>query len=116
VLQEIYGLLIAHYLLRALAVTAAHSAQVAPTRISFAASLRLLRDHLIRIMWHKAPCRRFARQLIATLGAWLLPSRTERLNPRVVKRKMTNFRVKTAAHRPWPQPSKPFAQAIVLLI
>src|SRR5262249_29384133 len=28
-LQEIYGLLIAHYLLRTLAVTAAHSAQVA---------------------------------------------------------------------------------------
>src|SRR5215470_9610555 len=51
VLQEIYGLLIAHYLLRALAVTAARAAQVAPTRVSFVAALRLLRDHLVRDTW-----------------------------------------------------------------
>jgi len=29
---------------------------------------------------------------------------------------MSNFRVKTAAHRRWPQPTKPFVEAIVLLI
>ena len=116
VLQEIYGLLIAHYLLRALAVTAAHSAHVSPTRISFVASLRLLRDHFVTGDWHRSVCRRVGRQLVATLGTWLLPVRVERLNPRVVKRKMTNFRVKTAAHLHWPQPSKPFAEAIVLLI
>jgi hypothetical protein len=117
VLQEIYGLLIAHDLLRALAVTAAHGADVAPTRVSFVAALRLLRDHLVRESWQLLHGRRTSRcQLISALGAWLLPARTERLNPRVVKRKMTNFRVKTAAHRHWPQPSKPFAEAIVLLI
>jgi hypothetical protein len=116
VLQEIYGLLIAHYLLRALAVTAAHSAQVAPTRVSFVAALRLLRDHVVRGNWYRSPCRCVGRHLSATLSTWLLPARVERLNPRVVKQKMTTFRVKTAAHLHWPQPSKPFAEAIVLLI
>ncbi len=116
VLQEIYGLLIAHYLLRALAVTAAQAAQVAPTRVSFVASLRLLRDHLVRNRGPRLGTHCATHWLLATLRAWLLPARKERLNPRVVKQKMTNFRVKTAAHLHWPQPSKPFAEAIVLLI
>jgi len=29
---------------------------------------------------------------------------------------MSNFRVKTAAHQRWPQPTRPFADAIILLI
>jgi len=45
-----------------------------------------------------------------------LPRRPERSNPRVVKQKMANFRVKTARHQRWPQPTKPFADAVVLLI
>jgi len=76
VVQEIYGLLIAHYLLRAL-----------PT----------------------------LRSLLRALAMALLPPRRNRSNPRVVKQKMTNFRVKTAAHRHWPQPAKSFAESVVLL-
>jgi len=68
VLQEIYSLLIAHYLLRALAVTAAHSAQVAPTRVSFVAALRLLRDHVVRGDWYRSPCRCVGWHLSATLS------------------------------------------------
>ena len=45
-----------------------------------------------------------------------LPRRLERSNPRVVKQKLSNFRVKTAEHQPWPQPTNPFRDAIVLLI
>jgi Transposase DDE domain/Insertion element 4 transposase N-terminal len=116
VLQEVYGLLIAHYLLRTLAVTAVHSAHVAPTRVSFVAALRLLRDHLVRNPWQRLGTQSAKCRLLAALRAWLVPARKERLNPRVVKQKMTNFRVKTAAHLHWPQPSKPFAEAVVLLI
>ena len=39
-----------------------------------------------------------------------------RHNPRVVKRKMSKFGVKTPSHRAWPQPTKPFRDAVVLLI
>jgi hypothetical protein len=48
------------------------------------------------------------------LLAHLLPTRRLRSQPRVVKRKMSNFGVKKGAHRHWPQPTKPPAQAVVI--
>ncbi len=117
VVQEIYGLLIAHYLLRALAVEAAQRTAIVPTRIGFVATLRLVRAHLAAPLRQRRQRTLSAlRPLLRELGTLLLPPRRNRSNPRVVKRKMTNFRVKTAEHRRWPQPSKPFADAIVLLI
>ncbi|MCA1842858.1 MAG: hypothetical protein LC792_06625 [Actinobacteria bacterium] len=44
-----------------------------------------------------------------------LPPRRLRANPRVVKRKMSNFRVKRAEHRSWPQPTRSPEDAIVIL-
>ncbi len=117
VVQELYGLLIAHYLLRALAAEAAQGVRSAPLRVSFVATLRLVREHLtlsLRQGRRSTPLAR--RPLLRALAACLLPPRRNRSNPRVVKQKMTNFRVKTADHRPWLQPTKPFAEAIVLLI
>jgi hypothetical protein len=34
----------------------------------------------------------------------MLPERRHRANPRVVKRKMSNFGVKRPEHRQWPAP------------
>jgi len=45
----------------------------------------------------------------------LLPPRRVRVNPRVVKRKMSKFGVKRAAHRQWPQPTKAPAAAVSVL-
>jgi hypothetical protein len=45
----------------------------------------------------------------------LLPARRRRAFPRVVKRKMSNFGVKRARHRAWPQPMLPPAQAVVIV-
>ena len=44
-----------------------------------------------------------------------LGPRRLRANPRVVKRKMSNFGVKRAEHRNWPQPTKASGQAVVIL-
>jgi hypothetical protein len=44
-----------------------------------------------------------------------LVNRRRRANPRVVKRKMSNFGVKRAKHRAWPQPTKPADQAVVIV-
>jgi hypothetical protein len=38
-----------------------------------------------------------------------------RHNPRVVKRKMSNFRLKRAEHADWPQPTTPFKHAVALI-
>lgn len=45
----------------------------------------------------------------------LLPPRRLRANPRVVKRKMSNYGVKRAEHRSWPQPAKSPSDAVVVL-
>ncbi len=103
--------------MRAAIGEAATEADVSPLRLSFTGALRLLRDHLPLAQHLGARAyRRLARQLRQSVAAQRLPRRAERSNPRVVKQKMSNFRVKTAKHRRWPQPTKPFAEAIVLLI
>ncbi len=58
---------------------------------------------------------RLYRHLLADVAAVSLAARTNRGNPRVVKRKLSNFGVKRSHHRDCPQPSKPFREAVVLL-
>ena len=44
-----------------------------------------------------------------------LPPQAHRVNPRVVKQKTSNVPVKGAPQSAWPQPTKPFRDAILLL-
>jgi hypothetical protein len=44
-----------------------------------------------------------------------LPMRRNRSNPRVVKRKMSKFRLKRPEHSRWPQPSMSFRQSVVVI-
>jgi Insertion element 4 transposase N-terminal/Transposase DDE domain len=117
VLQEVYGLLLAHYVVRAVMADAAAQAPAptSPTRLSFLTSLRLIRTAVPELQ-RTAPADhpRLYRQLLADIARWPLPARRNRTNPRVVKQKMSNFRVKGPAHRHWPQPTKAFRDAIVL--
>jgi hypothetical protein len=45
----------------------------------------------------------------------LLPRRRLRAFPRAVKRKMSNYQLKRAKHRAWPQPTMPAAKAVGVL-
>ena len=45
----------------------------------------------------------------------LLPKRRLRAFPRAVKRKMRNYQLNRAAHRGWPPPTMPPAQAVAVL-
>jgi hypothetical protein len=58
---------------------------------------------------------RLYQRLLKDIARYRLPERANRSNPRVVKRKMSKFKLKRDSHRRWPQPSKPFQQAIVTL-
>lgn len=44
----------------------------------------------------------------------LLPKRRRRSQPRVVKRKMSNFGVKGTKHQLWPQPTRDPADAVAI--
>ncbi|WP_406336083.1 transposase [Streptomyces sp. NBC_00203] len=44
----------------------------------------------------------------------LLPARRLRSQPRVIKRKMSNYRLKWAEHHTWPQPTRTGTRAITI--
>jgi hypothetical protein len=116
VIQELYALLIAHYLVRAVMMQAAETMALPPTRMSFLESLRLIREALPDFQ-RTAPTDHgiMYQALLEDIAAVALPPRANRINPRVVKQKMSNFPVKRPEHRAWPQPSKPFRDAIQML-
>jgi hypothetical protein len=117
VLQEFYGLLLAHYLIRATMHEAAILAEVAPDRLSFVHSVRILRSAAFpaQIVASKQSADGY-QQLLHDIGQARLPQRDNRINPRVVKRKMSNFALKREEHRHWPQPAKSFSETVVILI
>jgi hypothetical protein len=53
--------------------------------------------------------------MIQHIAQGRLPPRDNRINPRVVKKKMSNFAKKRPEHRHPPQPQTSFEQAVVIL-
>jgi hypothetical protein len=116
VLQELYGLLLAHYAVRFLMHEAALQAGVDPDRISFVHAVEVIRD-AVHDFQLAAPelLPRLYRRLLRDLAARPLPPRRPRSNPRVVKRKMSKFHLKRPCHHRWPQPARPFREAVALI-
>jgi hypothetical protein len=116
VLQELYGLLIAHYAVRAVMHDAALQARVDPDRISFVRAVSLIKDAIYDfqlVIPRQHP--RLYRRLLADLTQDLLPPRAQRTNPRVVRRKMSNFKLKRPAHGGLPPLERPFAETVQIL-
>ena len=116
VLQELYGLLLAHFAVRALMHEAALVAEVDPDRLSFTHCLRVIGDAMAEFeLVAAAELPRLYDRLLRDLADVRLPERRLRSNPRVVKRKMSNFKLKRRKHEHWPQPTKPFADVVALI-
>jgi len=116
VIQELYALLIAHYVIRWLMHQAALQTGVDPDRISFTHAVHMIQAAIpeFQMTARDALPQLYAR-LLRDIAAELLPERRLRSNPRVVKRKMSNFRLKRPQHDHWPQPSCPLRQAVMLI-
>lgn len=114
VVQEVYGLVLAHYVVRRVMHDAAVTGSTDPDRLSFSDSLRILHCHLPEAPHQPAPA--WYQRLLRELRRQRLRPRRERWYPRVIKRKMSNWKKKRPQHRHPPQPTKPFHKAIVLLI
>ena len=99
VVQEVYGILIAHYAVRKVMFEAAQTVSVDPDRVSFVGALRLIRDALTELnaaTSEEARSRRYA-VLLRDVAKQLNPPRRCRNYPRVVKRKMSKFPLKRPA-------------------
>jgi hypothetical protein len=118
IMQELYALLLAHFLVRFVMHEAGLAFHLDPDRLSFVESLRLIRAaipefQLVDPVLHDHLWRRLLRDIVRHI----LPApRRHRTYPRVVKRKMSNFKLKRLEHRSLPQPSLPFAQVVVVLL
>jgi hypothetical protein len=116
VIQELYGLLIAHYAIRRIMHDSAVSHDLDPDRLSFAKAVGLICDaipefQLVAPEQHP----KLYQRLLDDIARHPLPERANRINPRVVKRKMSKFNLKRPEHKHWPQPTKTFREAVAVL-
>lgn len=113
VMQEVYGVLLAHYAVRVLMHEAALQVDVDPDRLSFVHALEVVRDAVpeFQMVVAEQQDALYAR-LLHDIAAKRLPARRARSNARVVKRKMSNFKLKRAEHYRPPQPAGTFADAV----
>ena len=117
VVQELYGLLLGHFVVRSVMFEASEKAGVAPQRISFTGTLKILRCRLpqcprqskARLKWYKELLEEI------TEAEELLPVRRRRINPRVIKRKQSAWPKKRPKHRNPPQPTGAFIDLVVFL-
>lgn len=114
VVQEVYGLALAHYVIRRVLHDAAVTANVDPDRLSFLNALRVVQARLPEAPRQAAGA--WYGRLLREVRRQKLRPRRARWYPRVIKRKMSHWRKKRQEHRSPPQPTKPFRAAIVLLI
>lgn len=116
VLQELYGLLLAHYAVRATMYTAAVQTQQAPDRLSFTTAVQLITEALPDFQL-LAPSQRAARWalLLDEIAQARLPHRRLRTHPRVVKRRASKFPQKKPGQRGTPRQAGTFADVLVLL-
>jgi hypothetical protein len=116
VIQELYALLIAHYAVRFLMHAAALRSDVDPDRISFVQALRVLQDAIPEFqMTAPQDLAHLYARLLRDIAHPLLPPRRARTNPRVIKRKMSNYHLKRPEHYHWPQPQRSFREAVAVI-
>lgn len=115
VVQELHGLLLGHYMVRTLMFDAAATVSIDPRRLSFTNSLKILRCRLPEAPSSRRALRRWRQRLLVEVAEEILEERRPRINPRVIKRKVSNWLKKRPEHRNNPQPTMTFRDGIVML-
>jgi hypothetical protein len=116
VMQEMYALVIAHYVVRALMHEAAVKADLDPDRLSFVGALHVVQDLIPQFaIVSRAQRRRLGAYLLDEIARERLPERRPRAYPRVIRRKMSKWPLKRDKHKHWPQPTMPLHQRLRLI-
>lgn len=115
VMQELYGLMLGHFVVRKLMFEAAKEAGVPPQRLSFTNTLKILRCRLPEVPKSVRLLKRWYADLLAEIGEEILEPRRDRINPRVIRQKVKRWPKKQPEHRKHPQPCKKIHRSIVML-
>lgn len=115
VIQELYALSLAHFVTRSLMFEAARGAGLDSDRLSFTGCFQILKCRLPECdsrtpqsfqAWYAA--------LLWELQQERIEPRRNRINPRVIKQKISKWPKKRPEHRGLPPPTKTFIESVVL--
>jgi hypothetical protein len=113
--QELYALSLGHFVIRSLMFAAAQAVQLDVDRLSFCGCFRLLQCRLPECDSRTpAALTRWYEGLLAEMQTEQTEGRRNRINPRVIKRKMSRWKKKRPEHRRPPPLQKTFAQCVVM--
>ncbi len=114
--QELYGILLGYYAVRALMLQAAEQVGLDSDRLSFTHAITLV-THALPEFQQTAQAQRedLTQRLLSDLRDPLLPARRLRSNPRVCKQAGSKFPRTRPEHRQMPKLEHAFAEVIVLL-
>ena len=115
--QEIYAVSLAHFVTRALMFQAAKEANIDVDRLSFKGCFQILKTRLPEHRPEDGMSRlqQWFEALIWEMGSEKIPPRRNRINPRVIKRKMSRWNKARPQHRNLPPLKKKFYETIVML-
>jgi hypothetical protein len=115
VIQEVYTLAIGHYVTRSLMAEAAAEERLDPDRLSFLGCLQILKTRLPECPADTRTRREWLAVFLAELAKQQIEPRRNRINPRVVRIKMSKFKKKRPEHRGIKELDRPFIDVITLV-
>jgi hypothetical protein len=115
-IQELYALSLAHFVVRALMFQAATSAGIDPDRLSFSGSFQILKCRLPECDARSSvSLRAWYEALLWEMNQERTEPRRNRINPRVIKQKLSKWKKKQPEHFHPPPLRKTFVQSVVML-
>jgi hypothetical protein len=115
VIQELYALSIGHFVVRALMFEAAERAGIDSDRLSFTGCFHVLQCRLPECDSRtQQSFTEWCESLLWELGREQTEPRRNRINPRVIKQKMSKWPKKRPQHRHPPPLTKTFVESVVL--
>lgn len=116
VIQEVYALSLGHFVIRALMFEAATAAGLDPDDLSFSGCFQVLKCRLPECDGESpGSCESWYRALLREMRLERTGPRRDRINPRVIKRKISKWKKKRPEHRRAPPLKKPFRATVVIL-
>ena len=115
VVQEIYALSLGHFVIRSLMFEAAATVDLDPDRLSFTGCFQILKCRLPECTGQTpASFETWYHALLWEMQEERTEPRRNRINPRVIKRKMSKWRKKRPEHRRLPPLKKTFPETVVM--
>jgi hypothetical protein len=116
VIEEIYALSLGHFVIRSLMFEAAATVDLDPDALSFTGCFQILKCRLPECDSRTpATFEGWYRGVLWEMQGERTDPRRNRINPRVIKRKMSKWKKKRPQHRHLPPVKKTFPEAVVML-